>query len=668
LPAYEPLTKAKSPKTQADALVWLNQLLLDFGIAGVAMRPLIDFLKTNLKSSNATVRANATKAMVTVKICVGTDLSSFLDDLNPQLLTTIEKEFAKAEGQAPPEPTRTSADLKVVAPSAGGGKGGPAAADALDDLIPRVDLDKLVAGTSVAAGSRSDNWKVRKEAMETLAGILQANSRLKPGMGEVGSALKGRLADTNIMVKLLALDNISKIATGMGKPFEKHAKPFVAPICAILADQKAPTRAGASNTLGAIATACGGIDTMVPSFGTSLDNPNPLLRASLLAFLLEWCQQNDPAAVDLTPVMRPLLSCVEDRNADVRKNASTLLPLVVASVGVDFALEQTSGLKPAVRQTIIPIIQAAQLAAPPPPPASSTAPSSAAPSAAASPPRPLSSASSNQSAPVARNGGAASPVKRAGPAAAAAGLPPVRRGVMGAIPKPAASAMSAMQRPSSRATTSSLEDEAGPSRLKPIGLKRPLSMAPGKASSSRASSAASNVVDRVNPPFRTADPAHKAARAKKDASRWVFHEKAEPFHTELLASQMEPHASPELYSLLFSRDHNASVDFVNGIALVGACFQDMAREADRFGMDEEALRQSLICNLDLILKYAAIRMYDSNTQAISRSIELVEHMIDDFSSGPTSSVRHSFDEYELHLLLPTLISKVRCATSRLCTP
>lgn len=460
------------------------------------------------------------------------------------------------------------------------------------------------------------------------------------------------------MVKLLALDNISKIAIGMGKPFEKHVKPFITPICAILADQKAPTRAGAASTLGAIALACGGIDQMISSFGTSLDNPNPLLRASLLAFLLEWFQQNDPAAVDLTPVMKPLLSCVEDRNADVRKNASALLPLVVASVGVDFALEQTSSLKPAVRQTIIPVIQAAQLAAPPMPTASSTTSSSAAPSVLASPPRPLSSASSTQSAPIVRNSGAASPVKRSLPAAAA-GLPPIRRGVMGALPKPAASAMSAMQRPSSRATTSSLEDDVGPSRFRPTGLRRPLSVAPAKGPSSRSSSAASTVVDQANPPFRTADPAHKTSRARKDASRWVFHEKAEPFHTELLASQMEAHASPELYSLLFSRDHNASVDFVNGITMIGACFQDMAREADRFAMDEEALRQSLVCNLDLILKYAAIRMYDSNTQAISRSIELVEHMIDDFSSGPTSSVRHSFDEYELHLLLPTLISKVR---------
>jgi cytoskeleton-associated protein 5 len=56
----------------------------------------------------------------------------------------------------------------------------------LDDLIPRVDLDKLVNQTSVVVDSRSEAWKTRKEAFETLAALLEvkSNSRLKPNMGE----------------------------------------------------------------------------------------------------------------------------------------------------------------------------------------------------------------------------------------------------------------------------------------------------------------------------------------------------------------------------------------------------------------------------------------------------------------------------------------------------
>jgi cytoskeleton-associated protein 5 len=72
------MVKAKSPKTQADALVWVNSVLLEFGVAGIPLRDLIEFLKTNLKSSNAAVRANATKALVSLRLFVGTGRSSLL--------------------------------------------------------------------------------------------------------------------------------------------------------------------------------------------------------------------------------------------------------------------------------------------------------------------------------------------------------------------------------------------------------------------------------------------------------------------------------------------------------------------------------------------------------------------------------------------------------------
>ncbi|KAG2028354.1 hypothetical protein BDR03DRAFT_1027706, partial [Suillus americanus] len=51
--AYDPLGKQKAPKVLADALGWIDTSIVEFGIAGVSLRPLIDFLKTALKNSNA---------------------------------------------------------------------------------------------------------------------------------------------------------------------------------------------------------------------------------------------------------------------------------------------------------------------------------------------------------------------------------------------------------------------------------------------------------------------------------------------------------------------------------------------------------------------------------------------------------------------------------------
>lgn len=194
------MTKQKAPKAQADALTWIQQQLTEFGIAGISLRDLISFVKTALGSPNALVRASATKVMVTIKVFVGggepstpiminnpddADISGFIEDLNPQLLSTINSEFDKAASQTAPEPTRTQADLQEVAGGSGtGGKAG--ASDPLDDLVPRVDLDKLVNQTSVIADARSDAWKTRKEAFEALNALLdiKSNSRLKGNMGK----------------------------------------------------------------------------------------------------------------------------------------------------------------------------------------------------------------------------------------------------------------------------------------------------------------------------------------------------------------------------------------------------------------------------------------------------------------------------------------------------
>lgn len=69
--AYEPMGKQKAPKAQADAMVWVEQAIRDFGIVGLSIRDLIEYLKVGLKSSNAAVRTSATKTLVTLRLYVG---------------------------------------------------------------------------------------------------------------------------------------------------------------------------------------------------------------------------------------------------------------------------------------------------------------------------------------------------------------------------------------------------------------------------------------------------------------------------------------------------------------------------------------------------------------------------------------------------------------------
>lgn len=111
-----------------------------------------------------------------------TGIKDLLEDLNPQLLNTINAEFEKVEGATPPEPTRVSAETasrNVSNTVSLGSTGG----DALDDLFPRVELDILLRRTTVVADAKNEAWKTKKEALETLQSILEGNKRLKPSLG-----------------------------------------------------------------------------------------------------------------------------------------------------------------------------------------------------------------------------------------------------------------------------------------------------------------------------------------------------------------------------------------------------------------------------------------------------------------------------------------------------
>lgn len=69
--SYPVLKKAKSPKVLADSLAWVHTALMDFGIAGLQVRDLIDFLKTALGNTNASVRTNAVTVLGGLRQYIG---------------------------------------------------------------------------------------------------------------------------------------------------------------------------------------------------------------------------------------------------------------------------------------------------------------------------------------------------------------------------------------------------------------------------------------------------------------------------------------------------------------------------------------------------------------------------------------------------------------------
>ena len=436
------------------------------------------------------------------------------------------------------------------------------------------------------------------------------------------------MVDSNKAVQALALDIVSRVATGMGKPFEKHLRLLLVPVATVLSDQKANVRTLALNALTAMATACEGVDAMVGGLGTALETQNPVQRSSILNWAVEWFKDHENPGVDLSSWTATILSCLDDRNSDVRKGAQAILPALIGSVGFDEVIRHTNSLKPASRSTVVPLVQAAR----------ANAPTQSAP-----PLKPTATLASTR-APV-------KPTPKSTPPPSDPGSPPRQSpslhgpGVTG-VRKPLPGS-STIPRPQSR-----LDGEGGGSNLpsKIGGLRRPggTGLASTKSLSTPTSTTFGTPAVLISANFEA-----KKARLAKDTGRWVNEGGATRKDlAELLQHQMEPHSSKELVSLLFSHDHNAVNDHVAGMTKIIDLYSSVLAGEDTFGPLSD-LQNVCVANSDLVLKYASIKAHEPQSNLISKILELIDVVV-----SLLQSVNFQLTDAEAQCFIPTMVHKV----------
>lgn len=406
----------------------------------------------------------------------------------------------------------------------------------------------------------------------------------------------------------LALDIVARIATGMGKPFDKHARIFAGPVAAVLADQKANIRAAGISTLTAIADSSG-LDGLVSGFDKPLEAQNPILRKELLAWLeVRSADSEALVGVSVTPVVGAIISCLEDRNTDVRKSATALLPALISRAGYNYVIDETSKLKPASRSTVIPLIEAARSSAP---------------------------ISTSSDVPITAKASAPPVSSR----------PVVRTGLKSLRPLPAAA-------------PSSIPSVEEPSRLAPPRLRPSIGgVIKPKPSSTTVSSARSTPVSSSikEPLLRSADEQPKLIRQSKDigALKWMVEGLPRNDQIEALYQQMTPHVSADLLGQLFSKDHNADKDFVVALSALDDCAKDSTIAEAIYDISPEEMNARLVANVDIIFKYITLRIGLPSTTITVKCLDLIDHLIPILAGEG-----HRLSDYEVNALLISLIAKV----------
>lgn len=344
-----------------------------------------------------------------------------------------------------------------------------------------------------------------------------------------------------------------------------------------------------------------------------MESSNPLQKSTLMNWLAQWLGEHESAsAPDLHPWASHVVGSLDDRSGDVRKGAQALLPFVIRFAGYDFVMQQTNALKPASKSSAVPLIQAARPAsAPDAPPAPVSAPSlKKLPSTAAS-------TKSASPAPP-------SPTSSAAPSAPAGSRAAPKLGVRRKIPQ-------SSSRPESRAET----PEAG--LRPPGGLKRP-----GASMSARAASPV-----QTAGVFHGMNPDAKRPRLGKDVQKWI--NEGGPTRKDLaesLQSQMEPVASKELVSKLFSHDHSAVNDHIAGLGMIAEFY------SSAFG--DETLEKICVASIDLPLKYVSIKVHESQSNLVAKCLDVVDAVLEFLRN-----VNYQLTDPEATCFVPTMVFKVR---------
>jgi cytoskeleton-associated protein 5 len=412
--------------------------------------------------------------------------------------------------------------------------------------------------------------------------------------------LKARVTDTNKSVQTLALDIVCRISTGMEKPFEKYARLFVSPVSTVLADQKASTRSAALQALTAIATACNGLESMVPGIVTALETTNPLQKGTLLHWLADWFKDRElTSALELNTWVSPIISCLDDRNSDVRKGAQALLPILIAYAGFDYVLQQTNSLKPASRASAIPLIQAC---------------------------RPNLSSTPAPKAPVTTSPTSIEPIDPPSESPPLSSARPKVTGVRRKLPQ-------GSSRPESRAETP-VETVPNKGSVKPV----PEDQRGGAGIPS------AQPVSSISLPFYGTNMDTRKTRTGKDSNRWI--NESGPTRkdlADLLQSQMETHASKELITRLFSHDHNAVNDHIQGLNIISEAFSSA---------EDESAEAVCLANFDLALKYVSIKAHEPQPNLISKCLEVVEAVLTFLRNA-----NYQLADGEAVCFVPTIINK-----------
>ncbi|KAK5643087.1 hypothetical protein RI129_006932 [Pyrocoelia pectoralis] len=350
----------KSPKVLQESLLWLSNAIKEFGFGNMNAKSLIENAKKALASSNPIVRTAAISLVGTLYLYMGPTLHMFFENEKPALREQINAEFEKYENEKPPIPVRGGKKEQIDVSDQ---NGEPAQAEEVNiqDLLPRVDISTQISEPLIEQMA-DKNWKVRNEALTKVSTIISEAKFIKPNIGDLPQALALRLVDSNGKIAQTALNICENIATSMGASCKQYVRVLLPGFLQCLGDNKVWIRTASVSCLNSWGDLCAYKDFFEGEMiADALKAGSPTLRSELWMWLADKLPKikNVPKE-ELLACIPHLYTNLEDRNADVRKNAQEAVLGLMIHLSYESMHKQTEKLKPGSKTVVVAALDKAR--------------------------------------------------------------------------------------------------------------------------------------------------------------------------------------------------------------------------------------------------------------------------------------------------------------------
>lgn len=305
---------------------------------------LMELEKDNIKMTK--IKEACDKAVITVKIAAPKKERPITAPYKPAAKVTKPQKAATAVSATKPAKRPTTAVSKSASNNSLDNIDEEEKAAGDVDVTLRVDISPQI--TDSLLNELSDkNWKVRNEALIKVNTIITEAKAIKPNIGDLPQALALRLVDSNSKIAQTAFNICECLANAMGPPCKQHIRVFFPGFLQGLGDGKAWIRTASLNCMNIYGELCSYKDFFEGEMvGDALKTGSPTLRNELWTWLAEKLPKLKSVPKEELMVCIPhLYSNLEDRNADVRKNAQEAILGFMIHLSYETMVKQTEKLK-----------------------------------------------------------------------------------------------------------------------------------------------------------------------------------------------------------------------------------------------------------------------------------------------------------------------------------